>query len=275
MAIQSPPTAPVPQQAVPPTTPQQSGCFGRGCGCGLGGCLLVVILAVLLVAGSGHWFFVVQASAAVSAPATLVLFNQPVTVNSNPGTPGESLNANDTVATQESGHASIQFPDGSYIRMSPQTTVQITSIQLQKAGNVQAIAALEKAGRTLVNVQHLANGATFKVNGHAVSGAVRGTQFEMLVRPNNTTLIKVFDGTVRVSCKTTANVKAGTRHGLRSRRPQNAQQRSDRDCACGVGHIRRDHLRRRHLPDRGADHLLLQRWRYAHLMDHRLLRRDA
>ncbi|TMC52158.1 MAG: FecR domain-containing protein [Chloroflexi bacterium] len=209
MAIQSPPPAPVLQQAVPPTTPQKSSCFGRGCGCGLGGCLVVVILAVLLVGGGGYWFFVVQASAAVTAPATLILFNQPVTVNSNPGTPGESLNANDTVATQAAGHASIQFPDGSYIRMSPQTTVQITSIQLQKAGNVQAIEALQKTGRTLVNVQHLANGATFKVNGHAVSAAVRGTQFEMLVRPNNTNLIKVFDGTVRVSGQTIVNVTAG------------------------------------------------------------------
>ena len=140
MAIQPPPAAPVTQQASPPVAPKKSGCFGCGCG----GCLLVVILIALLVGGGGYWFFVVQASAAVSAPATLILFNQPVTVNDNPGTPGEPLNANDTVATQAGGHASIQFPDGSYIRMAPQTTVQVTSIQLQKAGNVQAIEALQK-----------------------------------------------------------------------------------------------------------------------------------
>lgn len=209
MAIQQPPPAPpgtaAPQQAAAPPKAKKSGCFGCGCG----GCLLVVILIALLIGGGGYWFFVVQASAAVTAPATLILFNQPVTVNNNPGTPGEALNANDTVATQGGGHASIQFPDGSFIRMAPQTTVQIQSIQLQKGGNVQAVEALQKTGRTLVNVQHLANGATFKVNGHSVSATVRGTQFEMLVRPNGTILIKVFEGTVRVSGKTTVDVTAG------------------------------------------------------------------
>src|SRR5260370_40983772 len=165
MAIQPPPPVPVlTQQSGAPRVPKKGGCMGRGCGCS---CLGVVGLVALLLLGSGYWFFVVQASAAVPAPATLILFNQPVTVNSNPATPGEALNANDTVATQAGGHASIQFPDGSYIRMSPQTTVQVTSIQLQKAGNVQAIEAGQKTGRTLVNVQHLARGAPVKVDRHS------------------------------------------------------------------------------------------------------------
>src|SRR5205085_594138 len=157
-----------------------------GCGCSCLGCLGVVGLVSLLLLGSGYWFFVAQASAAVTAPATLVVFNQPVTVNHNPTTPGQSLNAGDEVATQAGGHAAIQFPDGSYVRMSPGTTVQITSVQLQKTGQLQTADVLQKAGRTLVNVQHLASGASFKVGGHSVSAEVRGTQFEMLVRPNNT-----------------------------------------------------------------------------------------
>src|SRR6266571_8674164 len=160
MAIQAPPTAPVPAQSAPPITPQKSGCFGRGCGCGLGGCLLVVILAVLLVAGSGYWFFVVQASAAVSAPATLVLFNQPVTVDHKTATPGEPLNAGQEVATQDKGNAAIQFPDGSYLKLSPSTTVQIQEVQLQKTGQLQNAELLQKTGRTLANVQHLVGGAT-------------------------------------------------------------------------------------------------------------------
>src|SRR5207237_6944292 len=99
--------------------------------------------------------------------------------------------------------------DGSYVRMSPGTTVQITSVQLQKTGQLQTADVLQKAGRTLVNVQHLASGASFKVGGHSVSAEVRGTQFEMLVRPNNTNLIKVFDGTVAVNGKQSRNVTAG------------------------------------------------------------------
>jgi len=157
------------------------------------------VLALLLAAGGGWWFFVVQASAAVTAPATLVVFNQPVTVNDHPGVPGEALNANDDVKTQSTGHAAIQFPDGSYVRMSPSTEVRITNVQLQKNGNLQSAEVAQKAGRTLVNVQHLVSGASFKVDGHSVSAQVRGTQFEVLVRTNNTNLIKVFVGAVSVS----------------------------------------------------------------------------
>ena len=190
MAIQQPPPAtPVIQQAVPPTAQKSGGCFGRGCGCSLLGCAGVFVLAVLLVLGSGYWFLVVQASAAVTAPANLVIYNQPVTVNGQGATPGQALNAGNEVATQATGHAAIQFPDGSFVRMSPNTTVQVTSVQLQKNGNLQSAEVAQKIGRTFVNVQHLVGGSTFKVGGHSVSAQVRGTQFEMLVRQDNSNLI--------------------------------------------------------------------------------------
>ena len=99
MAVQPPPAPVVTQQSTTPATPKRSGCFGRGCGCSCLGCLGVFGLVVLLLLGSSYWFFVVQASAAVSAPATLIIFNQPVTVNHNPSTPGQALNAGDEVAT--------------------------------------------------------------------------------------------------------------------------------------------------------------------------------
>ena len=206
MAVQQPPQA---AQAATPAAQKSSGCFGRGCATGCGGCLLVIVLAVLLVAGSGYYFFVVQASAAVSAPATLIVYNQPVTVDSKTAAPGQPLNAGNEVATQDKGHADIQFPDGSYLKMSPNTTVQITSIHLQKNGQLQSADVLQKAGRTFANVQHLVGGATFKVAGHSVSAQVRGTEFEVLVRPDNTNLIKVFDGTVGVSGRTNATLNAG------------------------------------------------------------------
>ena len=206
MAIQPPPTPP--QQVAPPPATRKSGCFGRGCGFGCGGCLVAVVLALLLVVGGGWWFFVVQASAAVTAPATLIVYNQTVSLNGSPGTAGEALNANDSVKTQ-TGHAAIQFPDGSYVRMSPNTEVQITKVQLQKAGNLDAVEVAQKAGRTLVNVQHLASGSTFKIDGHSVSAEVRGTQFEVLVRQNNTNLFKVFVGSVSVNGTTKQTVNAG------------------------------------------------------------------
>ena len=209
MAIQPPPAPVSVQPSAAPAAPKRSGCFGRGCGFSCLGCLGVFGLAALLILGSGYWFFVVQASAAVTAPATLVVFNQPVKVNHNPSTPGEALNAGDEVETQAAGHAAIQFPDGSYVRMSPSTTVQITSVQLQKTGSLQTAEVVQKVGRSFVNVQHLVSGATFRVGGHSVSAQVRGTQFELLVRPNNTNLIRVFEGTVTVSGRQTRSVSAG------------------------------------------------------------------
>jgi hypothetical protein len=211
MAIQPPPASPTPQQAppAPPTPAGGGGCFGRGCGFGCAGCLVAILLAVALVLGTGYYFFVVQAQAAVSAPATLVVINQPVQVDNRLSIPGEALNPGNVVQTGAAGHAAIQFPDGSYIRMSPDTTVTVTAVQLQKNGNLQSASVVQKVGRTFSSVQHLATGATFQVGGHSVSAQVRGTEFEVLVRGDNTNLIKVFVGTVKVSGTTTATLAAG------------------------------------------------------------------
>jgi hypothetical protein len=209
MAIQPPPAPNVPQQAPPPTAPKKGGCFGRGCGFGCGGCLLVIVLAVLLAGGGGYYFFVVQAQAAVSAPAALVVVNQPVDVDGHPGIPGQALNPGNAVHTGAGAHAAIQFPDGSYVRMSPDTSVTLTAVQLQKTGNLQSASLVQKIGRTFTSVQHLATGASFQVGGHSVSAQVRGTEFEILVRPNGTNLIKVFDGTVTVNGATSVQLSAG------------------------------------------------------------------
>jgi hypothetical protein len=178
-------------------------------GCGCGGCALIVILVALLIVGGGWWFFVIQASAAVTAPASLVVISQPITVDGNAGTPGQSLNAGSTVSAGIGGHGAIDFPDGSFMRLSPGTEVQINSVQLQRSGSVQAISVAQKVGRTFTNVQHLANGANFSVSGHSVTAAVRGTQFEILVRPDHTNRIWVFVGSVRVTGKTSVTMTAG------------------------------------------------------------------
>ncbi len=209
MAVQLPP-APVTAQLPPPVK------SGRSClGCGCGGCLLAIVLIVLLVVGGGYFFFVVQAQAAVNSPAALLVITTPVDVDTNnsggfhPATPGQELTAGNSVRTGDGGHAAIQFPDGSYVRMAPATIVTLSAAQLTRDGNLQTASLVQKVGRTFTNVQHLVSGATFKVGGHSVSAQVRGTQFEVLVRQNNTNLIKVFDGTVKVSGTTTATLTAG------------------------------------------------------------------
>ena len=185
-----------------------------GCGCGCGGCLLAIVLIVLLVAGGGYCLFVVQAQAAVPSPAALLVITTPVDVDTDhtgfhPGRPGQQLTAGNSVRTGEGGHAAIEFPDGSYVRMAPATVVTVTAAQLSHDGNLQSASLVQRVGRTFTNVQHLVSGASFQVAGHSVSAAVRGTQFEVLVREDHTNLIKVFDGTVRVSGTTTATLTAG------------------------------------------------------------------
>jgi hypothetical protein len=210
MAIQppaAPPAQAASQPAAAPPKATRSGCFGCSFGCG--GCLLFLVLIALLIGGGGWYFFVVQASAAITAPASLVVINQPITVDGSPGTPGQSLNAGNTVSTLTGGHGAIDFPDGSYMRLAPGTTVTVNSVQLQKNGNLQTIALTEKVGRTFTNVQHLANGANFTVSGHSVTAAVRGTQFEILVRPDHTNRIWVFVGRVAVNGKTSLTMTAG------------------------------------------------------------------
>jgi FecR-like protein len=173
----------------------------------------VFVVVMLLLVGGGWYFLVIQAQAGVPAPAALVVFTAGVDVGRNDSCsrtaiPGEPLTAGSTVCTGRTGHAAIQFPDGSFIRMSPETIVTVTAAELNKDGTLQSAGIVQKIGRTLSNVQHLAGGATFHVGGHSVSAEVRGTQFEVLVRSNGTNLIKVFDGSVRVTGTTTITLTA-------------------------------------------------------------------
>jgi hypothetical protein len=211
MAVQPPPVAPIAAGPTPIPPRKKSGC--AGCGAGCLGCLGAFVVVVLLLVGGGWYFFVIQAQAGVPAPAALLVFNAPVEVGRNDSgyrsaVPGEPLTAGSSVHTGGAGHAAVQFPDGSFIRMSPDTTVTVTAAQLNKDGTLQSAGLAQKIGRTLSNVQHLVGGATFHVGGHSVSAEVRGTQFEVLVRSNGTNLIKVFDGSVRVAGATTITLTA-------------------------------------------------------------------
>ncbi len=174
---------------------------------------MIVIVAALLL-GSGYFFLVAQAQAGVASPAALLVFSTPVEVGKNdsgymPAASGQSLDSGSSVRTGETGRATIQFPDGTLTRMSPNTTVTVQAAQLSNAGQLKSATLLQKIGRTLSVVQHLTGGATFNVGGHSVSAEVRGTEFEVLVRGDGSNLIKVFDGTVKVSGKTTVTLTKG------------------------------------------------------------------
>ncbi len=212
MAIQPPPAAPVAPALTPTPPAKKGGC--AGCGFSCLGCLGVFVVLAILLVGGGWYFLVVQAQAGVTAPASLLVITPKVDVGKNdsgyrPAIPGEQLPAGSSVRTAGDGHAAIQFPDGSFTRMSPDTTVTVNAAQLSKEGNLSSASLQQKIGRTFSSVQHLVGGATFKVGGHSVSAQVRGTEFEILVRANSTNLIKVFDGSVSVSGATSITLNAG------------------------------------------------------------------
>ena len=210
MAVVQPPPAPVVSPPAPPA--KKSGC--AGCGFGCLGCLGVFVVLALLLVGGGWYYLVVQAQASISASAALVVFNAPVDVGRNDSgyrtaIPGEPLTAGNSVRTGHGGRAAIQFPDGSFVRMSQDTIVTVTAAQLNKDGSLESAGVAQKVGRTFSNVQHLLAGANFKVGGHSVSAEVRGTEFEVLVRANGTNKIWVFVGSVTVTGKTAATLTAG------------------------------------------------------------------
>lgn len=198
MAVQQPP-APVYTPPPPPQAAKRS-----GCGCGCTGCLLVFVLVAVLLVGGGYFFLVAQAQAGVSSPASLVVITQPVDVGHNdssysPGSSGQQLTNGSSVRTGTGGYAEIQFPDGSLVRISPETTVTVTSAELTRDGNLKSASIQEKVGRTLTTVQHLVSGSVFTVGGHSITTQVRGTKFEVLVRKDGSNVVKVFEGTVTVT----------------------------------------------------------------------------
>jgi hypothetical protein len=212
VAIQPPP-APVAQPSTPAAPPaKKSGC--AGCSFGCLGCLGVVALVVALLVGGGYFFLVAQAQGGVASPAALLVVTNPVEVGQNdtsysPATSGQSLGAGASVRTGAGGHAVIQFPDGSLMRLSPSTTVTVQAARLSNGGNLKSATLIQKIGRTLTTVQHLAGGASFQVGGHSVTATVRGTQFEVLVRPDGSNQIKVFAGVVHVAGQTAVDLAAG------------------------------------------------------------------
>jgi hypothetical protein len=209
----APASSPLPQTAAAVPPPAKSkGCLGCGMGCG--GCLLVIVIVAALLLGSGYFFLVAQAQAGVASPAALLVFSTPVDVGHNDSgyktaASGQSLDAGSSVRTGETGRATIQFPDGTLTRLSPNTTVTVQAAQLSNGGQLKSATLLQKIGRTLSVVQHLTGGATFDVGGHSVNAEVRGTEFEVLVRGDGSNLIKLFDGTLKVSGKTTVTLTKG------------------------------------------------------------------
>lgn len=174
---------------------------------GRGGVRLIVVLviAVLIVVGLLVGLSV-AASAATNVGATLTVFVPNVSVARAGGafaaaTSGTVVQPGDSVQTDAKGRGELKFPDGTLTRLATGTQISITNSHFGKDGNVHDISILEKAGRTLSEVQHLVGGATFQVVGNTTTASVRGTKFEVVVNPDGSVVIKLFEGGLDVDGK--------------------------------------------------------------------------
>jgi len=111
-------------------------------------------------------------------------------------TTGAVIQAGDWVQTDTKGRASITLPDGTVTRLASDTQLELSSAHFTKQGNMHDVKLVQQVGRTFTNVQHLVTGATFDVQGKSATASVRGTKFEVFIKPDGTMTVKVFDGTV-------------------------------------------------------------------------------
>jgi hypothetical protein len=157
-----------------------------------------VLLAVII--GAGVFWVNLSAQAAVNVAATLTVYQPTASVAHGAGgtytsqLTGAQVQAGDSLKTDTKGRASIQLPDGTLTRLASGTEIALDSAHFTKNGSLHDARITEKVGRTLTSVQHLVAGATFQVAGQSAVASVRGTKFEVFIKPDGTMIVKLFDG---------------------------------------------------------------------------------
>lgn len=207
MAVAPPPPTTA-NPAPPPPAKRRRG------GCGCGGCLGVLLLIVVLVAAAVYFFAIVPASAGAPAPAVLTVYLDRVDVNTgggfDRGHTGQALVAGNSVRTDAGGRASLAFPDGSISRLAGATSLTLEKENLDTHGALKQATLNQDTGRTYHSVQSLlGGGGHFTVRGHGITADVRGTEFEVLIRPDHSALIKLLKGRLHVSAGGELDLAAG------------------------------------------------------------------
>jgi hypothetical protein len=176
--------------------------------------LIIILLVVVLIVGAAFFWLSSAARAATNAAATLTVFQPAVSVAHGSGRfeaspSGTVVQPGDSIKTDANGRAAIQLPDGTLTRLAGGTQITLTSAHFAKGGTLADATIFQKVGRTFTNVQHLIGGATFKVAGQSAVASVRGTQFEVLVNPDGTMVVKLFVGQLDLDGKNHVHLNAG------------------------------------------------------------------
>lgn len=167
--------------------------------------IIALVVIVLIVVGLTIGLSI-AAQGATSVGGTLTVFVPQTTLSRAggafaPAISGTIVEPGDSVATDAKGRAQIELPDGTITRLATNTTITLSNAHFSKDGSLHDASIIDKIGRTLSTVQHLAGGASFQVVGNSTTASVRGTIFEVVVNPDGSVLIKLFQGGLDVDGK--------------------------------------------------------------------------
>ncbi|MDP9329080.1 MAG: FecR family protein [Actinomycetota bacterium] len=102
-----------------------------------------------------------------------------VTVTPTTVASGGTLHQGDTLKTDTSGLAEVDYPDDSFTRIGPDSTVTLTTLATT-TGSRQIDQKLSGAGETYSRVATLSGSESFTVTTDQASAAVRGSEFAVL-----------------------------------------------------------------------------------------------
>ena len=177
--------------------------------------LLIGLVLLAVIVGAGVFWINLSAQAAVNVAATLTVYQPTASVAHGAGgtytsaLTGAQVQAGDSLKTDTKGRASIQLPDGTLTRLASETEIALDSAHFTKNGSLHDARITEKVGRTLTSVQHLVAGATFQVAGQSAVASVRGTKFEVFIKPDGTMIVKLFDGELDFDGKNHVHLTSG------------------------------------------------------------------
>ena len=176
--------------------------------------ILIALVILAVIVGGGIFWINSSAQAAVNVSATLIVYQPTASVAHGGGAyasalTGTQVQAGDSVKTDKKGRASIQLPDGTLTRLASDTELTLDAAHFTKSGTLHDAKITEKVGRTLTSVQHLVAGATFQVAGQSAVASVRGTKFEVFIKPDGTMIVKLFEGELDFDGKNHVHLTSG------------------------------------------------------------------
>lgn len=121
---------------------------------------------------------------------------------------GDVIGEGDRARTDASGAGIINFFDGSSLALDPSTEIGVVAIDERSSGVIASFT--QAVGRTWSSVHKQAGTPRYEIKTPAATAVVRGTAFEIIVRADGFTTVRVSEGTVAVSAQgVTVLVQAG------------------------------------------------------------------